>query len=88
MKIAALQTELLSPAYASSVVFVSWEHLKLRELVQNIMNAYGGGAAVPAWAAEDYDSLYIVRLTNTAGTITAQFQQEYEGLNGLSTTCP
>jgi hypothetical protein len=87
-EITALQNELLSPAYASAVVFVSWEHLKLRELVQNIMNAYGGGAAVPAWAPEDYDSLYIVRLTNTAGTITAHFQQEYEGLDGLPTTCP
>jgi hypothetical protein len=87
-EITALQNELLSPSYVSSVVFVSWEHLKLRELVQNIMNAYGEGAAVPPWPAEDYDSLYIVRLTNTGGTITAQFQQDYQGLDGLPTTCP
>jgi hypothetical protein len=67
---------------------VSWEHLKLQQLVQNIMNTYGGGASVPAWGSSDYDSLYILKLTNTNGTITAQFQQEYEGLNGQPTTCP
>jgi hypothetical protein len=86
--IAGLQNELLSPTYASSTIFVSWEHLKLQQLVQNIMNAYGAGTTVPAWGSSDYDSLYIVRLTNNNGTITAQFQHEYEGLNGQPSTCP
>lgn len=86
--IAGLQTELLSSAYASATVFVSWEHVTLQALVQNIMNAYGGGVTVPAWASTDYDSEYIVRLTQSASGITAVFTQSYEGLNGLPTTCP
>lgn len=86
--ITGLQNELLSPTYASSTIFVSWEHLKLQQLVQNIMNTYGGGTSVPAWDSADYDSLYIVRLTITSDTISAQFQREYQGLNGQPTSCP
>jgi hypothetical protein len=57
-------------------------------IVQNIMNAYGGGAIVPAWTTGDYDSLYVVRLTRANGTTQAQFSRELEGLNNLSTICP
>ena|ERR1051325_8674445 len=86
--IAGLQTELLASTYASSTVFISWEHLKLQALVQNLMNQYGGGYPVPAWGSTDYDSIYVVRLTrNTSGT-TAVFDHDYEGLNGMPTTCP
>jgi hypothetical protein len=86
--IAGLQNALLSSTYASATVFVAWEHLMLRELVQNLMNIYGGGVIVPEWPSDDFDSLYVVRLTNTDGSITAQFQHDYEGLNNLPTTCP
>jgi hypothetical protein len=83
-----LQSELLSSTYATATIFISWEHLKLQELVQNIMNAYGGGSTVPAWPSGDYDSLYVVRITRNGGAITAQFEHDFEGLNGLPTTCP
>ena len=83
-----LQAALVGNSSVTSTVFVAWEHLKLQALVQNLMNAYGGGATVPAWPSDDYDSLYVVRLTNTGGSITATFQHDYEGLNNLSTTCP
>jgi hypothetical protein len=83
-----LQSALLAPSLASATVFIAWEHLKLQELVQNLMNTYGGGQSVPAWPGGDYDSIYVVRLTNSAGTITAQFERMFEGLNGMPTTCP
>jgi hypothetical protein len=85
---AGLEAELTSAQYASSTVFVAWEHQYLQTIVQDLMNAYGNGAAVPAWTSGDYDSLYVVRLTNAGGTITAQFSHEFEGLNNLSTICP
>lgn len=84
---AGLQAALLSSTYASSTVFIAWEHLKLQEVVQNIMNAYGSGVTVPAWPSGDFDSLYVVRLTNSNGVVTAQFVHDYEGLNNLSTSC-
>jgi hypothetical protein len=86
--IGTLQTTLVSGTYATSTVFVAWEHLQLQQLVQNIMNMYGGGVVVPAWPSADFDSLYVVRLTRTGGTITAQFVHDFEGLNNLSTICP
>src|SRR4029450_9465675 len=49
---------------------------------------YGGGdSPVRGWVSGDYDSLYVVRLTNAGGAITAQFTHEYEGLNNLPTSC-
>jgi hypothetical protein len=86
--IAGLQAELLKSTYASSTIFIAWEHLKLKDLVQNLMNVYGGGATVPSWGSTDFDSLYVVTLTKTGGAITATFDHQYEGLNGLSTSCP
>ncbi len=86
--IAGLQAEVLKSTYASATVFIAWEHLKLQELVQNLMNTYGGGVTVPPWASTDFDSLYVVRLTNTGGVISATFEQQAEGLNGLSANCP
>lgn len=86
--IAGLQTELLGGTYASSTVFIAWEHLKLVEVVQNIMDYYGSGVTVPAWSSGDFDSLYVVRITNAGGLVTAQFEHDYEGLNNLSTSCP
>ena len=86
--IAGLKSALVNSAYASSTIYITWEHLYLQQLVQNLMNQYGGGATVPAWASTDYDSLYVVHLTWSNGTITATFTHDYEGLNGLTTSCP
>ena len=84
---AGLQNELLASTYAGSTVFVAWEHQYLQTIVQNLMNQFGGGITVPIWPSTDFDSLYVVRLTNNAGVITAQFTHDFEGLNGLSTSC-
>jgi hypothetical protein len=52
------------------------------------MNAYGNGYKVPAWPSGDYDSIFVVRITNTNGIRTAQFDHDYQGFNNLSTSCP
>jgi len=84
---AGLQSELLASTYASSTVFIAWEHQYLQTIVQNIMNQFGSGVTVPVWPSTDFDSLYVVRLTSSGGVITAQFTHDFEGLNGLSTSC-
>ena len=85
--IAGLQAELTGGSYATSTVFIAWEHQYLPPLVQNILNAYGAGVTVPSWASTDYDSIYVVRLITSGGTTTAEFTHDFEGLNGLSTAC-
>jgi hypothetical protein len=55
------------------------------------MGAYGGAEdAVPPWPADDFDSLYVLRLTRRAGGAPAiTFASRPEGLNGrLPATCP
>ncbi|MGH9409224.1 MAG: hypothetical protein ACRD1V_07195 [Vicinamibacterales bacterium] len=83
-----LQNELTSSTYAASTVFVVWEHEYLPTIVQNILNAYGAGVSVPTWPSTDFDSLYVVHIVHNGATATADFTHDYEGLNGLATTCP
>jgi hypothetical protein len=85
--IATLQAALVTSSKADTTIFVAWEHLALQKLVQNIMNKYGRGVAVPAWSSGDYDSLYVVKI-EYGSTITARFQHDHEGLNGQPTSCP
>ncbi len=86
--ITGLQNALLSSSYAAATIFVAWEHLKLQEVVQNIMNTYGGGITVPAWRSGDYDSLYVVRVARAGGVVTAQFEHDHQGLDNLPVACP
>jgi hypothetical protein len=85
--IAGMQAELTGGSYATSTVFIAWEHQYLQQLAQNILNAYGAGVTVPAWASTDFDSIYVVRITTAGGRTTAEFTHDFEGLNGLSTAC-
>jgi hypothetical protein len=86
--VSGLQSVLIRSSKANAKAFVVWEHDYLVKTVQNIMNAYGGGATVPAWISGDYDTLYVVRVDYTTTGIYARLQLEKEGLNGLSTACP
>jgi hypothetical protein len=86
--VTGLRNILVTSSKANATIFVSWEHAYLVKVVQSIMNAYGGGATVPAWTTGDYDSLYIVRINYVNGSIDAQFERDREGLNGLPTACP
>ena len=87
--IPGIESVLIRSSKANTTIFVAWEHDYLVKIVQDLMNKYGGGTAVPAWTTGDFDSLYIVHVTyNSNGTISATFQRDSEGLNGLPTTCP
>lgn len=85
----ALHRKLEDPAYRSSLVLVGWEHRQIVELARRLMTDHGGDAAVvPAWAATDFDSMYVIRITRTGSTSAVSFAHLQENLNGLSTTCP
>jgi hypothetical protein len=86
--ITGLRQILVKSSKADTTIFVSWEHAYLVRVVRSIMDAYGGGQAVPDWTSGDYDSLYIVRINYATGSITARFSRDRQGLNGRSTTCP
>lgn len=88
--IAALQVELLKPAYSDDVVFVAWEHRVAEDAARNILKQFGSDpAVVPKWDGYDFDSLYILTIvTDKTGTRTAQFTLDSQGLNNLPKSCP
>jgi len=81
------QAALITPAKDNTTTFIAWEHIYLQKLVQNLMNVYGGGVTVPAWASTDYDSVFVLHITYGV-TINAVFHHDMEGLNGQSAICP
>jgi hypothetical protein len=84
-----LQSELAGQKYRSSLIYVAWEHHQLERLVKQLVSAFHGDPdQVPQWKGTDFDSLYIVRITNRDGTKSISFTRDQEGLSNLSADCP
>ena len=76
---AALDGELLKSRYRNALIFVAWEHHNLEDAVRHLVTSFGGDAkAVPKWHSDDFDSLYIVRITDGK---SVDFTIGQEGLN-------
>ena len=65
------------------------EHTLLASLVKDLV-AQGGGdpSKVPAWEHNDFDSIYVVKLTRVGGHLSASFSLDREDLNNQSPKCP
>lgn len=87
--IGGLRSELTRLKYQKALIFVAWEHHELEELVKQLVSEYQGDPnEVPNWKGEDFDSLYILRITSRDGKKSISFTQDHEGLSNLSTDCP
>lgn len=83
-----LESELAKSKYQGATVFVAWEHKELVKLVANIVKHNGGDSSiVPAWPDDDYDSIYVVTLSRSAGQTSVTFAHDGEGLGYLSPVC-
>jgi len=80
LQIEPLQTELLRSKYRNSVIYVAWEHHKLREMVAKIVADLGGTDTVPDWPREDYDSIFVLSILTGNGRQTVKFHVEKEGI--------
>ena len=83
-----LGKELEAAAFASSLVIVAWEHKQIAPLANRLMVDFGGEAKVEKWSGDDFDSIYVIRITRSDGTAKAIFEHGHEGLDGQSDTCP
>lgn len=85
-----LDEELTKPKYANAIIFVAWEHGREAEAAANLVEMFGGNRSdVPPWAGDDYDSLYVVRITRPIDKPpTVTFTHEHEGLDGESKEMP
>ena len=85
----ALRQKLESPEYESALVVVAWEHNDIAKLARLLLADHGGDpASVPDWQGGDFDSMYVVRLTQTGAGAKVTFEQGHEGLDGQPTACP
>jgi len=89
-EIDGLEKELQAPQYQKAIVFVAWEHGYLDEFAKNLIKDNGGDPAqVPSWPGEDYDTIFVFKITTTPnGKKTIAFTIDHEGLNGQSDTLP
>jgi hypothetical protein len=80
LHIQELETELLKDQYKNAMIYVSWEHLKLDELVKKLVADLGSQAVVPDWPREDFDSLFVVTIRTDGPKRTAEFRVDHEDI--------
>lgn len=85
----ALRHKLASADYRGALVVVAWEHVDIAKLTRLLVADHGGDPAiVPDWQGDDFDSIYVVKLTQTDARTAVMFDQRHEGLDGEPTACP
>ena len=85
----ALQQKLESRVHRSALVVVAWEHAAIAKLARRLVADHGGDPTiVPDWNSDDFDSIYVVQLTQSSAGTAVTFEQRHEGLDGEPTTCP
>ena len=85
----ALRATLLSPSYKNAMIFVSWEHHWAQKIVQGLVASIDKNEAkkVPVWQDDDFDSIYVVRITGEGTEKRVTFSLDKQGLNGLPDNC-
>jgi hypothetical protein len=84
-----LENELGKGTYESAVVYVAWEHGELASFARNFVRDNGGDVRqVPAWPADDYDTIYVLTITRGKEGKRFTFTIDHEGLDGVSDKYP
>ena len=87
-----LQREVTAPAFVNSTVYIAWEHKYAYDFARQMLRSYGlDKSQVPFWPTDDFETLYVFRITHYAGASrpVMVFAVEKQGLSGsLSDTCP
>jgi hypothetical protein len=73
-------------------ILVAWEHKEIAPTVRAILSSRGADAAaiekVDDWDRNDFDSMYVVAITQLKDGTQATFEHKHEGLDGQPNTCP
>jgi len=87
--IAPLEAELDTPPYRNALILIAWEHRVAGQFIRDELRAHAGNPdAVPLWPHNDFDSIYIVRITRTPISTSSTFTLDHENLNNMSTDFP
>lgn len=83
-----LTQALQQQAHGNAFLLVAWEHHQIENIARELMSAYGADPSqVPKWHGDDFDSIYIIRVTRTGNTTAASFERQAEGLDGQPINC-
>jgi hypothetical protein len=89
LEIEGLENELARPQYQNATIFIAWEHGLLDEFGKNMVRHNGGDVKkVPGWPGDEYDMIFVFKLTTENGQKKFSFNVDHEGLNGLSDQYP
>ncbi len=84
-----LLKSLTRKAYRDATVLVGWEHHQIVTLARRLLARHGGDeASVPAWAQDDFNSIYVVSIDKSGPGAKSSIKVSHEGLNGLADACP
>ena len=88
-EIQGLESELQKTNYQSATVFIAWEHGLLDQFAKNLVKDNGADPAqVPAWPANDFDTIFLIKITRSGTGTSVAFSIDHEGLDNLSDVCP
>lgn len=84
-----LENELTKTNYQGATIFVAWEHGWLDRFAKNFVQDNGQDPnSVPIWKGDEYDMIFVFKLTMENGKRQFSFTVDHEGLNGLSDKYP
>ena len=84
-----LVAELEKPEYRNALVLVAWEHTELVKAASALLADNGANPSdVPAWNYDDFDGIYVIRITHAADGTHASFERQQEHLDGQPLECP
>jgi hypothetical protein len=84
-----LAAALRQPGYDNMIVLVAWEHKLIETIARQLLAANGGDAGlVPHWDKDDYDSIYVIKISGAGKAAQAHFTKEQEGLDRQPDACP
>lgn len=84
-----LENELNKSQYQNATIFVAWEHVMLGDFAKNMLKDNGDNPEkVPHWKGNDYDTIFVFKITRQDGQKNFSFTVDHEGLDGLKDTCP
>lgn len=88
-EIKKLERELDDPQYKNATIFIAWEHGLLDDFAKNLVKDNGGNPSrVPRWPGNDYDTIFVFKITRRMGASSVDFTIDHERLNNLSDTYP
>ncbi len=68
--------ELKSSKYKDALIFVAWEHHKIKEIIQKLM-PQASELQIPNWQNDDFNSIYIVKINQEKNSIVFSIDQEF-----------